>query len=60
MQREFGRPVLDTGTIRKMDRDELERALIDAGADWANGDTDDQLRDALVTALEAAGAADDI
>lgn len=57
--REFGRPVLDTGTIRKMDRCELEEQLRAISAEWDETARDDELRDALVMLLEDAGAADD-
>lgn len=53
MHREFGRPVLNTDTVRKMDRNEVERELINLGEDWDNEDPDDRLRDNLMIALSA-------
>lgn len=49
--REFGRPVLNTRTVRKMDRSELEEALTARGVSTDELDPDDRLRDDLMTAL---------
>jgi hypothetical protein len=50
-RREFGRPVLDTRTIREMDRSELEQHLADLGLATDEQDPDDRLRDDLMIAL---------
>lgn len=50
--REFGRPVINTGTVRKMDRSELEQALAERGIPVDEQDPDDRLRDDLMIAAE--------
>lgn len=51
-RREFGRPVINTGTVRKMDRTELEQALWQRGIQADEQDPDDRLRDNLMIAAE--------
>lgn len=54
-RREFGRPVINTGTVRKMDRSELEAQLVRLGVAIDEQDPDDRLRDNLMIALTAQG-----
>lgn len=49
----MSRPILDTGTIRKMSRDELEEQLVGLGVAVDEQDPDDRLRDDLMVALTA-------
>jgi hypothetical protein len=52
MPREFGRPVLNTETIRKMDRAELETELETMCVPLDDTESDDQLRELLVSSVE--------
>jgi hypothetical protein len=54
-RREFGRPVINTDTVRKMDRSELEEQLATLGLATDEQDPDDRLRDDLMIALTAQG-----
>jgi hypothetical protein len=51
MHREFGRPVLNTETVRKMSRTEVEEELAALGLPVDELDPDDRLRDDLMIAL---------
>lgn len=53
--REFGRRVLSTDTIRRMDREELEEEMDMLHVSSDEEDSDDQLRDRLVDALTKLG-----